>query len=48
MKIIATILTALVVVSCESVTPEQVERAHDLYHILTGEPCLIAQPLYCK
>lgn len=48
MKTIATILTALAVVSCESITSEQVERAHDLYHILTGEPCKLAHPLYCK
>ena len=48
MKTVAIILTALAVVSCESVTPEQVGRAHELYHVLTGEPCLIAQPLFCK
>ena len=48
MKTLATILTALAVVSCESITPAQVDKAHDIYHILTGEPCLIAQPLYCK
>lgn len=48
MKTIATILTALAVVSCENITPEQVDKVHDIYHVLTGEPCLIAQPLYCK
>lgn len=26
---------------CSSVTPEQVQRAHALYHTVTGEPCQI-------
>lgn len=29
---------------CESVTPAQVHAAHVLYHAVTGEPCMIAQP----
>ena len=48
MKTIATILTALTVVSCNNITPEQIETVRDLYHIVTGEPCMLAQPLYCK
>lgn len=29
---------------CTSVTPNQVHAAHVLYHALTGEPCMLAQP----
>ena len=29
---------------CESVTPAQVHAAHALFHAVTGEPCMIAQP----
>lgn len=29
---------------CTSVSPEQVAAAHALYHAVTGEPCMIAQP----
>ena len=30
--------------SCTNVTPQQVHAAHALYHAVTGEPCMIAQP----
>lgn len=26
---------------CNNVTPEQVQEVHALYHIITGEPCII-------
>ena len=35
----------LSVSSCSNVTPEQVMYAHDVYHVLTGTECKIAQPL---
>lgn len=44
MKIIATILTALAVVSCENITPEQVDKVHDIYHVLTGAECIFIVP----
>lgn len=30
--------------SCTSVTPQQVNAAHALYHAISGEPCTLAQP----
>jgi hypothetical protein len=49
MKIsIAVIFTSLALTCCSNITPEQVETVHELYHIVTGEPCKLAQPLYCK
>lgn len=30
--------------SCTSVTPQQVNAAHVLYHAISGEPCTLAQP----
>lgn len=44
MKTIATLLTVLTVASCESVTTEQVARAHELYHVLTGADCILILP----
>lgn len=35
----------LSVSSCSNVTPGQVMYAHDVYHVLTGTECKIAQPL---
>jgi hypothetical protein len=32
--------------SCTSVTPQQVNAAHVLYHAISGEPCTLAQPDY--
>ena len=29
---------------CSSVTPQQVNAAHVLYHAISGEPCSIAKP----
>lgn len=29
---------------CTSVTPQQVNAAHVLYHAISGEPCTLAQP----
>ena len=29
---------------CESVTPQQVAAAHEFFHAVTGEPCVLAQP----
>ena len=26
--------------SCENITPKQVQVAHDVYHAVTGEPCM--------
>ena len=40
------LLTTIFLASCENITPEQVYRVHEMYHIATGEPCLIAIP--CK
>lgn len=44
MKTIATILTAFALVSCENITPEQVNKAHDIYHVLTGTECIFIVP----
>ena len=30
--------------SCTSVTPNQVNAAHALYHAISGEPCTLAHP----
>lgn len=30
--------------SCTSVTPQQVNTAHVLYHAISGEPCTLAHP----
>lgn len=34
----------LTVSSCNNVTPGQVMYAHDVYHVLTGTECKLAQP----
>lgn len=36
------LLAGLTQVGCENITPEQVQTAHRLYHVVTGQPCIVA------
>ncbi len=35
--------------ACENITPEQMHRAHDAWHVLTGKDCILVLPVEdCK
>lgn len=49
---LATILAGVAVFTqtqCSRITPEQVHRAHDAWHVLTGKDCILVLPVEeCK
>ena len=42
------ILAALGLVACETITSEQVQSVHDIYHQLTNKPCIFTVEDYEK
>lgn len=45
---LATILAGVAVFTqtqCSRITPEQVHRAHDAWHVLTGKDCILVLPV---
>lgn len=49
---LATILAGVAVFTqtqCSRITPEQVQQAHDAYHVLSGKDCILVLPVEeCK
>lgn len=36
----AAAVTTMTMTSCTDITPEQVQDAHALYHVVSGKPCI--------
>lgn len=43
MKTILLAISSFALVGCGSVTMEQLQDAHNIYHIVTGKPCSFAK-----